>query len=179
MPETKRLYDIAPLPGMPPEIGTLAATLVDGTREWREELESVSEEAVCWQPFPDGHSIGGLILHIAEVEAWWFEEVAMGKPLSPEELAELRSADIEQYAIRWPKLEPQPVDELFALHDRIRRRSLETLKAFTDVAGRRTREKWDYEVTLRWILAHVVEHESYHGGQAVLLKLLHEKAQRA
>jgi hypothetical protein len=62
-----------------PDIGLLAASLQNATREWRQELGEVDEEAIVWQPVPDMHSIGALILHIVDVEAWWIESVAAGK----------------------------------------------------------------------------------------------------
>ncbi len=171
----KKLLDVAPMEGMHPQIGLMAAMLEDGTREWREEIGEVPDEAVAWQPHPGGHSIGAEILHIAEVEVWWIEVTTAGKEISEAEWKELRSKEIQQYKGQWPDLKPQPVAGLYAIHDRIRARTLETLKTLNEVESRRTRSKWDIEVTVRWILAHVVQHESYHGGQAVLLKMMWDR----
>jgi uncharacterized damage-inducible protein DinB len=33
--------------------------------------------------------------------------------------------------------------------------------------------------TARWVLGHVVQHDSYHGGQAVLLSLLYDQMHNA
>jgi uncharacterized damage-inducible protein DinB len=169
------LYDVAPRDGYDPEIALLVAVLEDGTRKWRKEIGRVGKETLAWQPFEGSHSIGALILHMVEVEAWWFETVGSGRELSEAELKELMSADINQYSVSWPTPPKKTLSYFLALQDRYRARSLETLKSF----------KADQEVgfkgstanafTLRWIVHHVANHEAYHAGQAVYLKLLHEK----
>src|SRR5436853_2072586 len=84
------------------DIGLLAAALEDATSEWREELDDVDEDTIVWQPFPGGHSIGGLILHMADVEAWWFETVAAGKARPVGEEERLLSEETQQYGVSWP-----------------------------------------------------------------------------
>src|SRR5437763_1991032 len=64
-------YDVEPLPGVEPQIGLLQAVWRDSTREWRKNLGEVSDEAIAWQPFPGGHSIGGVLLHMIACETWW------------------------------------------------------------------------------------------------------------
>jgi uncharacterized damage-inducible protein DinB len=63
----------------------------------------------------------------------------------------------------------------YEIQDRVRARTLESIKTFPDPATVIEREGWSSSVTLRWILNHVVAHESYHGGQAVMLKALWER----
>ena len=149
------------------------AALEDGTREWLDELGEVSVDALVWQPFRDGHSVGSVILHIAEVEVYWIEEVAAGRPMSEADLQRFLSAEIRQYDVSWPKAPAQPLDYYLGMLKDVRQRTLATLRELNDPTGVIS---WRNEtVTLRWILAHVVEHESYHGGQAVLLRLMWDK----
>lgn len=159
-------YDIAPLPGYDPEIGLLLAGLDDSTREWRENLEVPSVEAIVWQPWPDSYSIGALMLHIIECEMGWFEAFAAGIPEDPAEMELLMSARIDQMNVLWPVPPSQPLQWYFELHDRIRARVREPLKTMTSQELSSGRVD---SYTLRWIVAHVLEHDSYHGGQAVLL----------
>src|ERR1022692_3103830 len=102
-------FDIAPRPGYPEPYGTLLATLEDGTREWREELGEPEPELIAWQPYPKGHSIGGVLLHIAEVEAYWVEEFCLGREIDPEEAKLHMSAEIDQYAGSWPSPPAQSI----------------------------------------------------------------------
>ena len=160
-------FDVEPLPGYREDIGLLLASLEDSTREWRGEMGEPPIEAITWQIKPGSYSIGGLLLHIAEVELYWFEEFAAGKTLDPEEMKRLMSDEIKQDEGKWPTPPAEPISWYYAMHDDIRRRILETLKGVDPDCKYDKRS--DMSTTLRWVLAHVVEHDSYHGGQAVLL----------
>ncbi|OGF56917.1 MAG: hypothetical protein A2Z21_07395 [Candidatus Fraserbacteria bacterium RBG_16_55_9] len=171
---TKKHLDVKPAKGTDPQLGMLTAMLEDGTREWREELGEVPDDAVVWQPFPNGHSIGAILLHIADVEVHWIETVAAGKPRSPEELKLFLSDETDQEAVQWPKPPARPLLYYFELHNGVRQRTLKTLKQFNNpeqISARQRRDGSSWEFTLRWILHHVITHEAYHGGQAVLLSL--------
>src|SRR5579862_6538964 len=156
--------DVAPVAGLEPQIGLLLAMLDDNTREWRKELGAVSDAAVVWQPFPKGHSIGGLILHIADVEAWWLHEVAGQQPRTPEERDALLSSATDQYAVSWPSPPAQPLPWYLSQHDAVRSRTREIVGALDDPALERTERSNAF--TIRWLLHHVITHEAYHGGQA-------------
>lgn len=129
-------------------------------------------ETLTWQPFPGGHSIGALLLHIADVEAYWIETVIAGRELSPEEQTEMLSDSTDQYAVDWPTPPAEPFEYYDRILSRVRTRTIETLRSFQVPEDVRTGRS---EYTVRWIVAHALHHESYHGGQAVLLKLLKEK----
>jgi len=159
-------YDIAPLQGYHPEIGLLLAGLDDSTREWRENLEEPPIEAIIWQPWKGSYSIGALLLHIIECEAGWFENFAAGLPDNVEEQALLMSAQINQMEGTWPTPPAEPIHWYFDLHERIRARVRLPLK---DMDSERVSSGRINSFSLRWIVAHVMEHDSYHGGQAVLL----------
>jgi uncharacterized damage-inducible protein DinB len=135
-------------------------------------LGALPEEAIVWQPVPGRHSIGAIILHIADVEAFWLYQVADGKARDPEEVARLLSAETDQYGLRWPEAPRQPLSWYFAQHDAIRARTRETICRLND--PEHIGHLRDNEFTLRWLLHHVMIHEAYHGGQAVLLALMYQ-----
>jgi uncharacterized damage-inducible protein DinB len=167
-------YDVAPLSGYPIEYGLLLSTLQDGTREWRQEIGEPSEDAIVWQAVPGGHSIGGLLLHIADVEIFWFEEAALGRKMSDADLKLFMSEETKQYEGAWPVPPREPWAWYMQILDDVRARTLRTVQDFpesSDTFHRRTST-----FTYRWALAHVVEHESYHAGQAVLLSALHGRS---
>jgi uncharacterized damage-inducible protein DinB len=165
-------YDIAPLEGYDPQIGLLLANLQDSTREWRENLENPPVEAIVWQPAENMHSIGGLILHIIDCEASWFESFAAGRDRAPEELKLLLSEETQQYGTLWPVPPAEPIEWYFDLQDRLRKRGFEALKG---IEPERRYDRKQFGCSLRWVVGHVVEHDSYHGGQAVLLHELWKK----
>jgi uncharacterized damage-inducible protein DinB len=167
---TKPLFDIAPLPGYPDPYGILLATLQEGTRDWKQELGEPDRKLIGWQPFPNGHSIGAVLLHIASVEVFWIEEFCLRRTTSPEEAKRLMTEETDQYKVSWPTPPDEPISYYHNLLDQVRARTLESVKSFP-VAD--TRIESDYELTtLRWVLAHIIAHESYHAGQAVLLREL-------
>ncbi len=165
--------DTAPVAGREAQIGLLLAMLDEATSEWRSEIGDVSEDAVVWQPFPGGHSIGALILHIADVEAHWLHRIAAGQARTEEELAALLSRETKQYQVQWPAPPAQPLSWYYAQQDAVRARTKRLLDGFDDPERLSTHR--DAEFTLRWLFAHVVIHEAYHGGQAVLLALQRRK----
>ncbi len=160
-------YDVAPLPGYEPQIGLLLASLDDSTREWRENLEKPPIDAIMWQIAPNGPSIGALLLHLIDCEAGWIEQFCGGKPADPAQDALLMTKEVDQMSGTWPTPHEQPIEWYLDLHDQIRARCKEALKNMADPAhlfkGR------ENQFSLRWVLAHVIEHDSYTGGQAVLL----------
>lgn len=168
---TENLVDVAPVANLDTQVGLLLAMLDDNTQEWREELEGidVTEDMLVWQAFEGGHSLGGIILHIADVEAAWIHAGAAGLDRPPEELKRLLSEETQQLKVDWPTPPRKPLNWYFEQHDAIREKTRKILADLNDpekVAGRN-----NYQFTLRWILHHVLTHEAYHGGQAVLLAL--------
>lgn len=165
------LVDAEPLPGYQEPYGLLAAILQDGTREWRWELDQeLSEEAVVWQPYPGTHSIGGILLHIIGAEIFWFERFALGLPLDEEERKLLMADEIDVDEWSWPEPHRKPISWYFEFHDRVRARTLEGIRNWPspDTA----KDLHGQPRTMRWVLGHVIQHEAYHGGQAVLLNRL-------
>lgn len=157
------------------EIALCLALMNNGTHEWRKHLGDVSADALAWQPVPSGHSIGAVLLHMADIGGNWLHDAAHGKTRSAEERQTLLSAETNQYGRIWPAPPAKPQSWFYEQQDAVRQRSIADFQAVTNVAD--SRPFRDTRYTLRWLLSHTIAHESYHGGQAVLL---HEmwKAQR-
>ena len=170
---TPEVVDVQPVEGMDVQIGLLLAMLDDATQSWRKDLGDVSEDAICRQPVPDGHSIGAVLLHIADVESHWLYAVATGQARSEEEVRRLLSRETRQYAVQWPVPPRQPLAWYYAQHDEIRERTRRTVRELNNPEHIGIRREQGF--TLRWLLHHVLTHEAYHSGQAVLLSLLFPK----
>lgn len=162
------LLDFQPLEGYHPEVGLLLGALRDSTREWRLHLGEVSEEALRWQGPPPGYSVGMLLLHIIDVEDFWLRVFVGGQPRTEEESALYLSEETDQYEGVWPTPPEKPLSWYFDLHDQVRGRAFEALRGMDpDRTFERPGRGRSY--TLRWIVAHVLQHDSYTGGQAVAL----------
>ena len=171
MPKLK--FDVKAARNFPHHYGQMLAMIEDGTREWRDELGKVSTDCVVWQPHPGGYSIGGVILHMAEVEIFWFEQVVLGKKMSAEDEKLFMSKEIRQYEGMWPSPRRRPISYYYQVLDDVRSRTKKALKKFP---GPDTiRNLGEHQFTVGWIVSHVLQHESYHGGQLVMLKEIYEK----
>ena len=165
------IADAKPLPGYQEPYGLLCAILQDGTNEWRMELApDLSEEAVVWQPYPGMHSIGAIIFHIIGAEVFWFERFALGTQSNPEERKILMAEETDVDEWTWPTPPRHPISWYFDLQDRIRARTLESVKKWP--SPETAKDLHGQPRTMRWVLGHVIQHEAYHGGQAVLLSRL-------
>ncbi len=167
-------YDLKLPEGYDPQIALLLGSLQDSTRDWRENLGSPSVEAIVWQPKPKSHSIGALLLHMADAEAFWFETFAAGKTRPRGEMKLLMVDKIKIYGANWPEPPREPFEWYLELFDGIRNRAIEALQG---LPADKVYERKTFSCTLRWVVSHVVEHDSYHGGQAVLLHELWKKDQ--
>ena len=151
------------------EIDNWLKQLDQATHEWLGELgDDVTESELTWQAFASGHSIGALLVHIAEVEAYWLHHIACGEPYHDLE-AEVLHAAIDQGGIQWPTPPLHPLSFYKALLTTTR----EKTKALIGSLGNpnHTALRGEREFTLSWLMTHVIVHEAYHGGQAVLLLL--------
>jgi uncharacterized damage-inducible protein DinB len=156
-----------------PEIGILVATLVGSTQKWRDNLELPEAAAVTWQPYPDGPSIGGLILHMASCELYWIGEIAELQKVSDDEPSRTYDKTVDQYLPHWPTPPAEPIEWYFAIQDDVRSRILNLIARHgaPDTVHQTTRSSMTY----RWILAHIIQHDSYTGGQAVVLHEMYKK----
>ncbi len=159
------------------EIALMLAQLDEGTKEWLGELpDDLTEAEIAWQPFEGGHSIAALFVHIAEVEAAWLHFVGCGEDIGDIEQEYLGgSIDADADGLKWPTPPPgRPLSYYTELLSKIRARTKEFIGALDD-PKRLSQSKSGRKFTLRWLLTHVIGHESYHGGQAVFLLLMQRK----
>ncbi|MCC7433447.1 MAG: DinB family protein [Methanoregulaceae archaeon] len=162
------ILDVAPDTDAHPQLGLLIATLEDSTREWRENLGRVSQAAVVWQPYENGPSIGGVILHLVDAETWWLRCVGAQEPDDATTPEAMYNRDMDLYKAYWPAPPRKPLSWYLDLLVERRAVNLDYIRSQAEAAeviSRGSKNAYTY----RWIVAHLVEHDSYHGGQAVLL----------
>ena len=175
------------VPAEHPEIALLLGMLDESTTHWRNEMlyrmsdqfpegwgriEPTVDEMV-WQPFPGAHSIGALLLHMAGVEIFWLYEVASGRGIAEEKEPLLLAWPADQEAVddvEWPPPPRQPLSWYLAQLDAVRARTKELLQKVSP-NDMHTRVSDGRRLSMRWLLGYVALHDSYHGGQAVLLSL--------
>ena len=165
---------LSPLPGYPEPYGTLAACLKDATEDWRGEIPSdLGSDATTWRVRPGGQSIGAIFLHIIQVEIWWLEIFPLERYPTSQENAALLWDQIDVDSGKWPDPPAEPLSWYFDYHDKVRARTLESIKEWPSPTTMIKRDGESNDYNLSWVLGHVIQHESYHGGQIVLIEDLY------
>lgn len=119
------------------------------------KVDGLTEEQARWVPAETANPLVGLINHLAHVERRWIDSGFLGGPRvrDPEELRppELTVADaVARYRDAWAH-----TDEVVRAHslDEISRRE-------------------DADLTLRWIVLHLIEETARHAGHADITREL-------
>jgi len=146
----------------------------DGTREWTLEMPNLEPGDIQWRPFPNGHSIGSIVLHIASVEVGWIWCTLGGREYPPELRARLLADQTDVDAVEWPEAPDWTWKTYLDAIAEVRAMTKEVLTQPFDPSLFHDNPRWKSRFSNRWVLSHTLTHESYHGGQAVLLALMRQ-----
>lgn len=160
--------------GFSNDVGFYLSGMEEVRAQLGEAVAEMSSEQIGRLAVPGAHSIAALILHIGEAEWYWMQCVISGKKVSNE----IRNSPY------WDVLEdPTGISQKnysaeFCLNEirKIRQQTYETLASFNDSQLDNVftfeRKGETTELSLRWILHHLVDHEAQHKGQILMLKRL-------
>ena len=126
------------------------------------KVEGVDDEKLRWSPVPSGTCLGGLIKHLAYVERYWFQSAWAGR----------------EVAFPWTDDDPDadfrldPDDTADSLIDFYRQecdvsRQIAAASALDDTV---TTPRG--EISMRWIVVHMIEETARHCGHADLIREL-------
>lgn len=170
MTVTKR--ELYPAAGFPPGIGHCLSALEEVREQLRDAVKDLPDDHVGRRALKDAHPIGALILHLGEAEWWWIQSIVMGNEMT----------DDDKRIAHWDVLEDPDgfaskgysAQYCIDAVDLIRKKTHETLASFSDDDLDRIfvyeSPKGKREVSLRWVLHHLVDHEAQHKGQILMLK---------
>ncbi len=120
---------------------------------------------------PSTLTLGGLLKHLARVEDDWFTEVVGGEP-TPEPWASPDTEADPDWA--WTSAAKDSGDDLRALWaervDRARAVVEGRIRDGGAEALGQTHSAWLGRVSLRWVIAHMVEEYARHNGHADLIR---------
>ncbi|MBS1724748.1 MAG: DinB family protein [Armatimonadetes bacterium] len=170
--------EASPLPGYPEPYGLLGAILQDATSDWREELTwfakdraeldaKLGRDFTTWRVRSGGQTAGAVILHMIIAELYWFEVFALDREVPAEDKALIKWSEINVDEGKWPEPPAEPLSWYFDLQDRFRTQALEAVKSWPSAAT--TKIHHGNPVSYAWVFGHVIQHESYHGGQILLI----------
>jgi uncharacterized damage-inducible protein DinB len=150
-----------------PTFETLRKTLDQGTRDWKKSLGEVSEEQIGWKPPNEERSIGGIFLHMIAWEAWWCERFVAGGEIEPQTLASLNLSHFFDLSANTPHPPAKPLEWYY---DQMVLNRERCQLVFEIVRPETKIKRGETSRSVQWVFNHLINHDSYHGGQAVLLK---------
>jgi uncharacterized damage-inducible protein DinB len=162
----------------PPLTGSEAETLLaflDYHRDTlRNKADGLDASGLAQRLEPSSMTLAGLLKHLAYVDDWWLNQVFAGNP-APEPWS---SVDWEADGDwDWHSAVDDAPEDLRALYDasvatsrRIVAEALQAPEGLDAVAKRVSRHHPDRQLSLRWVLLHVLEEYARHNGHADLLR---------
>jgi uncharacterized damage-inducible protein DinB len=165
---------LSSVPGFATEIGFYLSGMEEVREQLREAVEGMSDDQVGRPAVPDAHSIAALVLHIGEAEWYWMRCVISGDKVTDE----IRNAPYWDVLKDPAGFSQKSYSAEFCLNEikKIRQQTYETLSAFDDSLLDHVftfeRRGEATELSLRWILHHLIDHEAQHKGQILMLKRL-------
>ncbi|MEQ1822802.1 MAG: DinB family protein [Fimbriimonadaceae bacterium] len=149
---------------------SLLSLLEESTRLWRNEIGEIGESAILWRPFPKGHSIGGIMLHMADEESLCVEEV-IGQGQRTAETRELLKSDFSPHkGPIWPDPEPWPLYRYYEIQNWVRANTVRTLQNIADTSAPVSHPHLG-EIPIGMLVLKLIQHESFHVGEIALHKL--------
>jgi uncharacterized damage-inducible protein DinB len=166
------IMTLEPVPNFLPEIGFFLASLEKIRSEWRKAVKDLTKQELAHKIMPEVQPIGTIIIHIAEAEYFWMQEIVSGKEMT-DEIKELLHHDL------WFKdfaAEDLDIEYCLRVVEKIHQMTRETLKQFTaedlDKTFVRRGEDRETNYSLRWIFTHLLQHDAEHQGQIMMIKRL-------
>ena len=165
---------LTPVQGFSREVGLAFGSLEDVRASLLRGVEDLSTENLARRAFAGANTIGTLLIHVAEAELFWTQEVLNGKPLTAQERTDYRFDVFGKPGA--PAIEAHDFGFFRKRMDHVRSLTRESLRPLKDEQldamrtweDSRAGEKREFSV--RWILQHMLEHEAHHKGQIFLLK---------
>ena len=145
------------------EVETLSGFLdfQRATLLWK--LEGLDDEQLRRAMVPSGTSLLGIVKHLAYVERGWFQRVWAGQEITVPWTDEDPDAD-------W-RIEPdETTKDVLDLYEGECARSREIVAAASSLDEAVVHPRWKEELSLRWILTHMLEETARHVGHADILR---------
>lgn len=168
--EAKRVVTLEREDELSPRVALLYSMMEKARERLLNRIESLSDVDIDYSPHGRSiETIGTLLFHIAAVEwSWIFEDIG-GEEMDYEKWKQafpLRE-DIDQ-------LTGQRVEFYFDRLNEVRQEVLEWLKGIDDEELDRLIDLGHAEVSIEWVLFHLIEHEAMHIGQISVLSRMYD-----
>lgn len=170
LPERLKLV-LEPEAASSAEIATWTAALTECRARTLKAIAGITQAELDWEHPIGPNSIGTLLYHIALIESDWLYTEILQRPI-PEDLSLLFRLDARESNGKLTNVHDEPASRHEYRLRVVREQFLRTLSTMTLAEFRRVRRLPDYDVTPKWVVFHLLQHEAEHRGQVVVLRKL-------
>ena len=168
--EERRRILLEPNAELTPRVGFIFSMMQKVRERTLRRLSEISPEEMDYSPHGRNiETIGTLLLHIAGVEwSWIFEDVGD------------TAMDYEKWKHAFPlreyidQLTGQPLEFYIERLAEVRNEVFEWLKTINDETLDQIVHLGDTDVSIEWVLFHLIEHEAMHVGQMSILSRMYD-----
>jgi hypothetical protein len=148
------------------EIANLTRFLDHNRRVLRNKASGLDRDDMNRTLPPSDLTLGGMVKHLTFVEDWWFGRHLMDAPSEPWASVDW-SADGDW---DWHSAADDSPEELWAMWDEAVARSRAAVEQDPRPERLALRGRAGEDLTLRWIMAHMLEEYARHNGHADLIR---------
>lgn len=158
---------MGPAKGFSPQMGTLVMMLNNLSKRVETTVKLLNQEETDFLLDEKANSIGALVMHLAAAEAYYQVFTFEGRGFNDEEKKKWEVAlDLGDEARE--QFTGRPIEEYLAICKEVRQKTIDELRKRDDAWL--TEMQPAYGVNNHWCWFHVMEHQSSHLGQILLLK---------
>ena len=158
---------IGPAAGFSPQIGTLITMLNNLSNRVEDEVQLLSQEETDFLLDEKANSIGALVMHLAAAEAYYQVYTFEGRGFNEEEKEKWQTA-LELGEEARQKFKGHNIQHYLKIYKEVRQKTIEELKKRDDAWLAEIQPAYGSNNHFCWF--HVMEHQSSHLGQILLLK---------
>lgn len=169
MMPTKTIYVLLSVKAAHAEIGCALGMLEDARHRTLRQVHQIPAAVIDWQPYPDTHSLGTLLYHIAAIEADWLYSDVLQSTF-PAEIAAWFPYDVRDSDGKLTRVTGETLDYNLERLEVVRAALLKTFTQMPLEDFRRLRTFENYDVTPEWVLHHLCQHEAEHRAEIAAIK---------
>lgn len=168
MEAEKRIVE--PADGFSREIGFYLSGFRKARQDTRTLIDDLSREELVRRIFPNVHSIGAIVMHLGECEYWYLQSIAAEREMTGE--GKKLSYHLDTLEADFDR--GHTAEHCLETLGQITELTEKFLAAKTDADLEKTHPRNDLtppvEISLRYILQLMIDHEAHHRGQISMIK---------
>lgn len=136
-------------------------------------IDHLTDEQLFKQPVEGEYPVGAYLMHLAECEIYWLEVLSGIK--QPDDLKKEAYYDVwfDSYKKPEPPQSPPAKEDYMKVLEKSRKNFFDYISGMEDknLEETITRKSNDREIQIskKWIIYHIIEHEAHHRGQMFML----------